>query len=82
MAENFREGSCIQKVLAGGLRELEEVLEQILERKPILMRYIRRPNELLQQLDVVFGAWYFCKFKTEQNRKQSEARCRCQGASA
>lgn len=62
-AEDLREDSCVQKIFAGGLRELEEMLKQILKRKPVLMRYIRRPNELLQQLDVVFRAWYFCKFQ-------------------
>lgn len=55
-AENLREDSCIQKVFAGGLRELEKMLEQILKRKPTLMRYIRQSNELLQQLDAVFRA--------------------------
>lgn len=62
-AENLREDSCVQKIFAGGLRELEEMLKQILKRKPILMRYIRRPNELLQQLDVVFRALYFYKLQ-------------------
>lgn len=63
-AEKFREHSCSQEVLAGALGELEEMFEQILKRKPILMRYVRRPNELLQQLDIVFGALYFYKLKT------------------
>lgn len=47
---------AFKRFFAGGLRELEKMLEQILKRKPTLMRYIRQSNELLQQLDAVFRA--------------------------
>lgn len=69
-AEEFREYSCTQKILAGGLRELEEMFEQILKRKPILMRYGRCPNELLQQLDIFFRALHFYRVFLKKERKE------------
>lgn len=36
------------------------------------MRYVRRPNELLQQLDIFLGALYFYELKTKKKERKKK----------
>lgn len=60
-AKNFSQWSCVQKIFGRSLTKSGEMFEQILEGKPILLRYIRRSDELLQHLSRFLWILPFCK---------------------